>query len=140
MRFQRGNSGKPRGARNKATIAAEALLDGEAEGLTRRAIDAALEGDVAALRICLDRILPIRKGRPINLDLPALKEPADLMSALYGVIEGVGRGELTPEEGQTVAHLFEQGRKAQELIELEARMQKMEKHYWGGGQSERQGN
>ena len=62
------------------------------------------------------------------------------MNALYGVIAGVGRGELTPEEGQTVAHLLEQGRKAQELIELETRMQKMEKHYWGGGQSERQGN
>ena len=41
--FQKGVSGNPAGrpigARNKTSLAVEALLDGEAEGLTRRAID-----------------------------------------------------------------------------------------------------
>ena len=39
------------GARNSATLAAEALLDGEAEALTRKAIELALGGDSFALRI-----------------------------------------------------------------------------------------
>jgi len=51
-------AGKPPGTRCRATLAAEQLLDGEAEALTRRAIEAALGGDTVALRICLDRILP----------------------------------------------------------------------------------
>ena len=69
---QSGNpAGKPKGTRNKATLAVEALLDGEAEELTRKAIELAKTGDIPALRICLDRILPPRKDRPLNLD-PAL--------------------------------------------------------------------
>ena len=44
--FQPGQSGNPagrrRGSRNKATLAAATLLDGEALGLTRRAVGAAL--------------------------------------------------------------------------------------------------
>jgi hypothetical protein len=54
---QSGNpSGRPHGSRNKATLALEALLDGEGEAITRKAIEKALEGDTAALRLCLERI------------------------------------------------------------------------------------
>jgi hypothetical protein len=60
--FERGRSGnpsgRPKGHRNKATMAIEELLDGEAEGLARKVIDKALEGDMAALRLCLERLLP----------------------------------------------------------------------------------
>ena len=47
--FQPGQSGnpagRPRGSRNKATIAAETLLDGEAQALSRKAVELALEGE-----------------------------------------------------------------------------------------------
>src|SRR4029078_4556702 len=62
---QSGNpNGRPKGARNRSTLAHAALLDGEAASLTRKAIDLALAGDLLALRICMDRILPVRKHRP----------------------------------------------------------------------------
>jgi hypothetical protein len=68
MKGQSGNpSGRPPGARHKATVAAEALLDGEAEGLTRKALEMALDGDTVALRLCLERILPPRRERPVHL-------------------------------------------------------------------------
>ena len=64
-RFEKGRSGnpagKPPGARNRATLAAEKLLDGEAEALTRKAIERAKEGDGVALKMCLDRIIPVRR-------------------------------------------------------------------------------
>ena len=47
--------------RNRATLAAMELLDGEAEALTRTAIDLALSGDMAALRLCIERIIPVRR-------------------------------------------------------------------------------
>ena len=56
--FQYGNPGRPRGARNKSTLAAMALLEGEAEALTRKAVELALGGDTVALKLVLDRILP----------------------------------------------------------------------------------
>ena len=69
MTFKPGTSGnpsgKPAGARNKTTLAVEALLDGEAEYLTRKAIELAKAGDMAALRLCLDRIVPARKDRHV---------------------------------------------------------------------------
>ena len=59
-------SGRPVGARNRTTLAAEALLDGEAEALIRKAVELGLQGDLIALRICLDRILPKRRERPFR--------------------------------------------------------------------------
>ena len=68
--FAKGNPGRPRGARHRVTLAAEALLDGEAEALARKAVELALAGDTLALRLCLDRILPPRRDRPIAFRLP----------------------------------------------------------------------
>jgi hypothetical protein len=49
-------AGRPKGVRHHITVLAEHLLEGEAEGLVRKAIELALGGDVTALRMCLDRI------------------------------------------------------------------------------------
>ena len=47
--FEKGRSGNPggrrQGSRNKATLAAAALLAGESEALTRKAVEMALGGD-----------------------------------------------------------------------------------------------
>src|SRR5687768_16932362 len=68
--FQKGQSGnpdgRPKGSRNATTLAVESLLDGEAEALTRKAVELAIAGDIAALRLCLDRVLPPRKDRPVT--------------------------------------------------------------------------
>lgn len=124
--FKQGNSGRPKGARNAATVAAETLLDGEAEKLTRKAVELALGGDVTALRLCLERILPPRKSRPVSLNLPTVKDPADVLIALSAVTTAVGDGELTPEEGQAIASLLEQTRRAQELVDIDDRLKKLE--------------
>ncbi len=70
MPFKPGQSGnphgRPKGARNRATVVAEQLLDGEADTLTRKAIDLAKQGDTTALRLCIERILPPRE-RPASV-------------------------------------------------------------------------
>ena len=124
---QSGNpSGRPKGARNKATMAAEALLDGESESLTRRCIDLAKEGDPTALRLCLSRILPVKRERTISLDLPALEDSQDSLRAIGTVLEAVGSGTITPNEGQAVASLLETHRRTFEVEELERRLEVLE--------------
>jgi len=75
--FKPGNAGRPRGARNRATLAAGALLDGEAEALTRKAIELALDGNILALRLCLERIMPPRREHSVMVSLPELHSPRD---------------------------------------------------------------
>ena len=70
---QSGNpGGRPKGALNKITLAAQALLEGEAEALTRKAVELAKNGNPVALRLCLERVLPPWKDRPINFTLPKI--------------------------------------------------------------------
>src|SRR5436309_9682695 len=79
--FEQGKSGnpsgKPKGARHRTTLAVEKLLEGEAEEIGRKAIELAKAGETVALRLCLERIAPVRKGRPVSLVLPAMSSPAD---------------------------------------------------------------
>jgi hypothetical protein len=79
--FEPGNPGRRPGARHKVTRAVEALLEGQYEALTQKAIEKALEGDGVALRLCLDRISPPRKDAPITIDLPAVTSASDAVAA-----------------------------------------------------------
>jgi hypothetical protein len=124
--FASGNSGKPRGARHRATQAALALLDGQAEALTRKAVDMALGGDGAALRLCLERIAPPRKDAPVTFELPAMTCARDAAHAAAAVLGAVSEGELTPIEGASIMALVETWRRTFETTELEARMAALE--------------
>jgi hypothetical protein len=128
-RFQRGNSGRPKGARHKATLAALALLDGEAEALTRKAVELALEGDVTALRLTLERIVSPRKDAPVTFALPRMTSAADAAEVMAAVLEATARGDLTPGEAAAVAALVEQYRRMLELTELEARIEALEANH-----------
>ena len=103
--FKPGNAGRPKGARNRATLAAETLLDGEAEALTRKAIELALEGDIFALKICLDRILPPRRERDVAINLPSLRGPGDRVGASAAILSAVANGEITFGEAAELARL-----------------------------------
>jgi hypothetical protein len=124
--FAEGNRGKPRGARHKATQAVLAMLDGEAETLTRKAIDMALQGDGAALRLCLERLAPPRKDTPVRFHLPAMQGAEGAASAMSAILASVASGDLTPSEASGLAGLVEAYRKALETTELEARLKALE--------------
>jgi hypothetical protein len=105
---QSGNpAGRPKGARNRSTIAAESLLEGEAEALTRKAITLALAGDTTALRLCIERLVPPRKDRPITFDLPPIASAADVANAVAAVLRAVAEGRVTPSEAMAVTSLIE---------------------------------
>ena len=129
--FPKGRSGnphgRPKGALNKATLATQALLDGEAEALTRKVVELAQGGNVVALRLCLERLLPPRKDRPIAFPLPPIKEVEDLPKAMGAILRAVAQGEITPSEGQILTQMIEANRKAFEATDFEARLTALEK-------------
>jgi hypothetical protein len=125
-KFGTGNAGKPKGARHKATIAALALLGGEAKALARVAIELALAGDVTALRLCLERIAPVRKDAPVSFSLPEMKTAGDALTAINHIVQAVAKGELTPGEATSLAGLVETFRRTAETNELEKRVTDLE--------------
>lgn len=80
-RFKVGNSGRPKGCRHKTTLAMTALLEGEAETITRTCIEAAKAGDMTAIRLVLERMLPPAKERPLKLVLPEVKDAQGVAEA-----------------------------------------------------------
>jgi hypothetical protein len=129
--FEPGNSGnpqgRPKGSRNKMTMALEALLDGEGDAITRKAIEKALDGEMAALRLCLDRILPARRDRPVAFELPKIKTAADALEASSAVLQACADGVLSPGEAGEIMALIATHTKTLELTEIEVRLAALEK-------------
>jgi len=109
--FEKGRSGNPAGrrpgSRNKATLAAAALLAGESEALTRTAVDLALAGDPTAMRLCIERILPRCRERAVNFTLPPIESTDDISAAMQAVTAALARGDITPGEAATIAAVVE---------------------------------
>jgi Family of unknown function (DUF5681) len=131
---QSGNpDGRPRGARGARTLALEVLLDGEAEALTRKAIELGLAGDITALRLCLDRIVPPRKDRHVAFPLPAMNGAADAAKSLASIVAAVGNGELTPSEASELTKLVEGYARVLETVDHEERLKALEGRINGNG-------
>lgn len=128
--FVKGQSGNPAGrtpgCRNQATRIAEALLDGDVEALTRKAVALALDGDAAAMRLCFDRIIAPRRARPVHLDLPAIAEPADVTAAMAAITAAVAEGAITPAEGAEVGMVVETYLRALEASDFDRRLKALE--------------
>jgi hypothetical protein len=115
--FEKGRSGNPggrqRGSRNKATLAAAALLAGESEALTRKAVEMALAGDPTAMRLCMERVLPPCRERTVKFSLPPIEaartgetcgpSARDVSLAMNAVTTALARGEITPGEAERIA-------------------------------------
>ena len=104
----------------------EALLDGEAEALTRKAIEMAHDGDMAALRLCFDRLAPPRRDRTVVFDMPTIETVADLPKATQAIMDAVATGELTPGEGAELGKLVDAHVKALEVTDLDRRLAALE--------------
>ena len=125
--FQKGCSGNPQGrplgARNAATMMAEQLLDDEAEAITRKA---AKQGDLTALRWCLDRLVPPRRDRPVNFALPVMSSAEDASKALAAIMAAVASGGLTPPEAAELSRVVDGYVKTLEVTEMEQRLRSLE--------------
>jgi len=119
-------AGRPVGARHKTTLAIEALLDGEAEIITRKAIQLALEGDTTAIRLCLDRILPLRRDRHVSFALPKLEKADDVKQAVSAIVAAVAEGELTPAEAGELSKVVDAFTRMLETLDFEERLAKLE--------------
>lgn len=127
VKGQSGNpNGRPRGSVNRGTRAAAILLDGEGEALARKAIEMALSGDAAALRLCLDRIVAPRREQPVSVDLPPIDSPADIARAMEGLIVAATRGQITAGDAFALSQTIATYLRAVEVSDFERRLKEVE--------------
>jgi Family of unknown function (DUF5681) len=119
-------NGRPTGARNRVSTLALKLMDADAEPVIVALIQAAKGGDVAAIKLVLDRVAPLPRNRPVQFTTPAIETSADLGKAMGTILQAAADGDLTPDEAVSIASLIETRRRTIETIELEARIAALE--------------
>ena len=136
--FARGHVHNPKGrtpgSRNKATEAALALMEGQLGQITQTLIDAALGGDLAAIRLVLERLVPPCKEKVLpQIHLPAVTDAVSLPKLTAAILGAVADGRITPGEGQALAALANTHAKNLEMAELEQRIAALEQQRGKGG-------
>lgn len=128
--FKKGQSGNPRGKKpgtlSKATVAMQTLLQGEGEVLTRKCVELALDGDMTAMRLCLERITPPVRELPLEFKLPCINSAEKLSKATARILKEVSLGNLTPGQGESITRLLGHHQKALEISDLDTRLKVLE--------------
>ena len=104
-------------------------MEGELEVITRKAIEMAKGGHMAAIRLVVDRLAPPGRERPIDFELPALNSPADAVAASAAIAAAVSAGDLTPLEATRLSSVVQTYVQALELFDIEKRVAKIERDH-----------
>jgi hypothetical protein len=135
MPFQKGQSGnpagRPRGILNRATVLAQNLLSERAESIAGKVIELAEQGDMTAIRVCMERLVPVIKHQPIAVELPSIEKPADSVEAAAAIAAAVAAGELTATEAAQLAKVVEVYIRALDSKGFDERLGKLEKEISG---------
>lgn len=137
-KFQPGVSGNPAGrpvgARNRMTVLCADLLGDDAGLIMQQCIKRAKKGDPVALRLCVERLLPIQasRDRTVELELPAIVAAADLVAAAGAVIDQAAHGTITLSEAREFVALLSAHRALIETTELTVRIEALEKDAGSG--------
>ncbi|EFB42034.1 DUF5681 domain-containing protein [Parachlamydia acanthamoebae] len=129
-KFRKGQSGNPqgkaKGTKNRATLAAEQVLQSDLDNICHKLIEEALTGNIQAIRLVLDRVLPIKRDRDIKIRLPKLQTTDDAVKAMSLIIESVSCGNITPSEGEAMSKVVDAFVKAIQVYDVEKRVVKLE--------------
>lgn len=130
MRFQKGETGnpagRPRGTLNRATVLAQELLAARVENIANKLIELAEGGDMRAIRVCMERLVPATQHQPITVELPPIEKPADSVEAAAAIAAAVAAGELTAAEAAKLAKVVETYVRALDSKGFDERLGKLE--------------
>ena len=128
IRISGNSKGRPKGSRNRATLIAQEMLGGEIEDIIRQLIKAAKGGDIQASKFIVGRILPPTRSAPIEISLPSIESPGDIVDAHSIIWSAVGAGDITLDEAQSLTDFLEAKRKAIETTELTAEIERVKEY------------
>ena len=124
--FQPGNPGRPPGSKNKLTRLLEQHMENQGEEITGKVIELAKEGNLRALLYCMDRLIPQRRGRALEIQLPPINSARDIAPAIAAITNELNNGNLTLEEASDLTCLLEGFGRAITTNDLAIRLEQLE--------------
>jgi hypothetical protein len=113
------------------TLSCEAVFHNNAVYVAQNVVDKAMSGDVAAMRICMDKTLPNAVYRPIKINLPKINTAEDALDAMRAVVQNVVDGKLNLVEAKelinAVEKLSENIQQAQDVKDLKNLIEELTK-------------
>jgi hypothetical protein len=128
--FEPGNKlgrGRPKGSRNREKSVAQNLLEEHSPHIIRKTLALALAGNLPALKLAMERIMPARRDGHVPIELPRIRTAKEVGLAAEKVTQAIGRGDLTPAEGETMMRILEMRARVIETGLLEDRLEVLEK-------------
>ncbi|MCG8053856.1 MAG: DUF5681 domain-containing protein [Candidatus Thiodiazotropha endolucinida] len=122
---QSGNpKGRPRGSRKISKLRAK--LEPYADDLIEKAVDLALGGDLQALKLCLERLLPPLRPQAELVKLSALSRAESLSDMGEVILQSIAAGELPPDVGKDLLTAIAAQMQITEGDELRDRLESLE--------------
>ncbi|WP_133126810.1 DUF5681 domain-containing protein [Legionella nagasakiensis] len=133
-KYKKGQSGNPTGKKvgtlNKRTKLAK-LLEPHAEKLVDKTVELALDGDVNALRLCIERLIPKATSQNIELDIKDFNiESLDNLSAVgKEIILSIASGAISPDDARQLMGVLDAQRKLVEHVDIVRKVDELSEHY-----------
>jgi len=103
------------------------MLEQRAEELVNKLVAMAVAGNIGALRLCLDRLVPARRNEPLFCELPPLAEAADAaVAATAAIVSAATAGDVTADEAAKLAKVISLYINSLEAHQFEDRLAKLE--------------
>ena len=133
--FEAGNKfgGRPKGSRNRPKSGDELLNKFEPHLMSECIRRALKEGDRTALRLCVERINPTRRGVPLLFRLPTIRSAQDAERAAEKVAQALQRGQCTPPEAIEVMRFLQAQAQLLQDLQMESRLERLEQRMRGQG-------
>jgi len=128
--FQPGNQfgrGRPKGSRNKRSLAVQKLLDENSPKLLVKSMSEAAKGNVPLLRMFAQYELDRSKERIPPIGALAIGTPEELKQSQQSVMNHVTAGTLAAAQGARLLDMLELRRKGLETHDLAERMDALER-------------
>ena len=124
--YKPGQSGNPKGSLNKSILEGRAVLEANTTRLLAKAVEFAMAGSQSALKLCVQRLVPILQERPVAVSLPADSTQEDLLAAHAKLVKSLATGEITPREAEVVSNILEAHRRTWESADLSRELTRVE--------------
>lgn len=122
--FSGNPAGRPRGSKNSSTRLRE-KLSRELPSILKRLTAQALDGDVAAAKLILDRALPPLRPESAVVRVPGV-QGASLAERAGDVLGAIVEGRLPPDTGAMILSALASTAKALEVADLMRRIDLLE--------------